>query len=175
MIEIEKGNTDQELGEVIRETANDNKPNKFEGVKGWLLLFCIILAIINPIGTFLNLNNGWADTYQYFDEVNGMETFVITDTVIAILVMLLSIRAGIALWKIKPRAVIIARNYLLIFLGYTVLSSQFLGYISGLSSDIIEAMRPEMQIILRDGLIYFGIWFSYLSLSRRVKATYSLS
>ena len=172
MTSIEQGNTDHQLGEVIKESVNNNKPNKFVGVKGWLLLFCIILTIIVPLGSFFNLYAGWIDTYEYFDEISGLNTFVYADSLLSILLVLLSVRAGIALWKIKPRAIIITRNYLLIFLGYTILSTQFLANISGLSDDIIESMRPEMQKLLIDGVVFFAIWYSYLGFSRRVKATY---
>ena len=85
--------------------------------------------------------------------------------------MILSIRAGIALWTIKQKAVKIAKNYFWIFLAYSVVAI-FLPFTAGLPSEANVAMVPEIIKGFLQSLIFFGVWYSYLKVSKRVKATY---
>jgi hypothetical protein len=91
---------------------------------------------------------------------------------LSITLMILSIRAGMALWNIKPGAVRIAKKYLLLFLGYSVIAL-FLPFMAGLPSESNDAMVPEIVKGAFQSILYFGIWYSYLSISKRVLNTYN--
>ena len=85
--------------------------------------------------------------------------------------MTLSIRAGIALWSVKSGAVKIAKTYLLIFLGYSFIS-MFLPFTVALPFQDNDVMIAEVAKGMIRPLLFFGIWFWYLNVSKRVAATY---
>ena len=141
-------------------------------VGGWLLLLCFALAIGSPLRTLYNLITSYNATVTLFDQFPGLRSLLYIDGTLSIVLMALSIRAGIALWTIKQGAVNIAKNYLLIFLGYSVIA-MFLPFIAGLPSEANDAMIPEVIKSILQSLVFFGIWYSYLNVSKRVKSTYS--
>jgi hypothetical protein len=85
--------------------------------------------------------------------------------------MILSIRAGIALWRIKSGAVRIAKNFLVINFGFSVISV-FLPIIVGLPTDVKAVLIPDLIRGAIQSLFYSGLWYSYLNYSKRVKETY---
>ena len=145
---------------------------KYKGVGGWLLFLCISLTILSPLFTLINLIIGYKEFNNSFESFPGLLTIIIFDTIISICLMIFSIYAGIALWTIKPKAVKIAKIYLLFFLGYTIIFIFFLFIInfSSISSENIlgENLKNEFR-----SLAYLIIWYTYLNKSKRVKATYT--
>lgn len=155
----------------------DHKNEQIAGYKsvgGWLLLLCIGLTIGSPLRTFYNLITSYNEISQLFDLFPGLKNLLYVDGLLSTLLMVLSIRAGSALWNIKPGAVKIAKNYLLTFLGYSLVSV-FLPFTAGLPSEANDVMVQEVVKGLIQSLLFFGIWYSYLSVSERVKATYKLA
>ncbi|MFH1367898.1 MAG: DUF2569 family protein [Elusimicrobiota bacterium] len=144
---------------------NEMQPNeKYKGVKGWLLLFCIILTVINPALT----------VFVYFADFpgfNALTFFGIVDTFWMVLVTLFGMYAGISLWTVRPNAVKTAKIYLLAIAGYAV-------FIVGYSFFILMPEKPTAYRIgtavgaLLRLMLYAAIWYSYLDRSKRVKATY---
>ncbi len=145
---------------------------KYSGVKGWLLLLCLNLAVFTPLATLYNLITSYGETSEYFIMFPGLKRLFYVDGLLSFIITALSIRAGIVLWNIKPDAVKIAKNYLLIFLAYNALAV-FLPFTSGLPAEVNEAMIPEIAKGIIQALIFFGVWYLYLNKSKRVKATYN--
>jgi hypothetical protein len=145
---------------------------RYTSVGGWLLLFCLGLTIFSPLLTIFNLVTTYEQTYQFFDQYPGFQTIYYVDGFLSTILMLLSIRAGIALWGIKPGAVQTAKTYLLLFLGYTVVAI-FLPFMAGLPSSVNDAMIPEVVKGAIKSVVYVAIWYSYLNVSKRVHATYT--
>jgi len=102
----------------------------------------------------------------------SLEKWFYIDGLLNLVLMGLSIRAGIALWTVKPGAVKTAKNYLLIFLAYTGISV-LLPFMAGLPTEVNDAMAPAIIESVFHALIFFGVWYSYLNKSKRVKATYN--
>ncbi|HEY5590142.1 MAG TPA: DUF2569 family protein [Paludibacter sp.] len=150
---------------------NNEQLGKYKSVGGWLLLLCFALTIGSPLRTLYNLITSYNQTSQYFSQFPGLQNLLYIDGFLSIGLMILSIRAGIALWNIKTGAVKIAKNYLLIYLGYAVIAI-FLPFTAGLPSEANDAMIPEVAKGAIQSLFYFGIWFWYLNVSKRVAATY---
>lgn len=142
-----------------------------KGVGGWLLLLCFALTIGSPLRTLYNLVTAYEQTSPLFVRFPGLQTLLYVDGFFSIVLMALSIRAGIALWMIKPGAVQTAKTYLLIFLGYSVIS-MFMPFMAGLPPAANDAMIPEVTRSILQSLFYFGIWYWYLNVSKRVQATY---
>lgn len=145
---------------------------KHGGVQGWLLLFCLVLIIGTPLGTLYNLTTSYKDSAEYFTMFSGLERMFYIDGFVSLLLIILSIRAGIALWTRKVGAVRTAKNYLLIFLIYSGLAI-VLPFTVGLPEEINEFMIPGIIKSTLQSLVFFGVWYWYLSVSKRVKATYS--
>jgi hypothetical protein len=124
-----------------------------------------------PLLTINNITSGYNASRLYFDQFPGLLTITLVDGFLSAALTVFSIYAGISLWKKKPGAVTLAKKYLLAFLGYAVIAA-VLPFMAGLPSEANSAMVPG---VIRDAvrsLIYVAVWYSYLSKSVRVKATY---
>lgn len=169
----EEKNESIELEKKTVETTeyNNEQLRKYKDVGGWLLLLCFALTIGSPLRTLYNLMTSYNETSQFFYQFPGLQNLLYIDGFLSVFLMVLSIRAGISLWSVKPGAVKIAKNYFLIFLGYSVIAA-FLPFIVGLPSEFNDAMVPEVVKGTIQSLFFFGIWYWYLNVSKRVKATY---
>ena len=158
------------MEEKIMSDLKNEQSGKY-GVGGWLLLLCFALTIGSPLRTFYTLITSYNEVAPLFDLFQGLKTLFYIDGFLSGIVTILSIRAGIALWTIKQDAVKIAKNYFWIFMTYSVIAI-FLPFFAGLPSEANNAMIPEIIKGFVQSLIFFGIWYSYLSVSTRVKTTY---
>jgi len=137
---------------------------KYKGVGGWLLLFCILLTIINPIVSIgLSLRSVWL--------ISGIELpfsgigFVIAlDPIVAIALTLFGCSVGIKLWKVKLGAVAEAQQYL----RYVFTWAVFRGV-------VLAKVDPGVWHMTLGMLLGYLIWSTYLKKSKRVKATYGES
>jgi len=150
---------------------NNKYIGNYKGVEGWLLFLCFILTIGNPLFTVYGLITSFNESSQYFNQFPGLENLLYIDGILSIALIILSIRAGIALWRIKPGAVKTAKNYLWLFLGYSAFAT-ILPFTAGLPSEANEAMITEAVQGFVKSLFYFGVWYWYLTVSKRVAATY---
>lgn len=153
------------------EDQNKMMTPRYTSVGGWLLLFCIVLTILSPLRTVITLLYSYSETTRYFDYFPGLKVLFYIDAILSSALMVLCIRAGIALWTIKQGAVKQAKTFLILFLCYAGISV-ILPFMAGLPDEANSAMVPEVIKSLAQALIFFGIWYSYLNVSKRVKATY---
>jgi hypothetical protein len=144
---------------------------RYRGVGGWLLVLCVILTIISPLTSLFALGTGFAETAPAFAMFPGLRIIMVIDLVLSLGVVAFSIYAGIGLWTIRPGAVRTAKAYLITFLLYHGIAS-VLPFLAGLPPEANEAMMKEVFKSVFRALIFFGVWFSYLNVSKRVKATY---
>jgi len=144
---------------------------EYKGVKGWLLILCIILTIISPLFSIISLISSYNLASTYFYMYPGLRIVTIIDTILSIGLIAFSIYAGISLWKVKSGAVKIAKKYLRTFLGYSIIAI-FLPFTAGLPSQANSAMLGAALGIAIRSWIFIAIWYSYLNKSKRVKATY---
>jgi hypothetical protein len=143
----------------------------YRGVGGWLAFFILTLGVFNPLYSAYNLYTGLNETRPAFDQYPGLRTIIYADTAVSAALMGFSIYAAIALLRIQPNAVRIAKTYLVVFLIYALVSP-FAVFLAGLPDAANEAMMGAIIPELVRPVIYFAIWFSYLTKSERVKATY---
>ena len=144
---------------------------KYDFVGGWLLLFCFSLLVGTPLKTVYNIGNSYNVSNSLFNDFPGLKNIFFIDSILSVIIIIYSIRAGLALWFIKRNAIIKAKNYLLINLSYCFISS-FLPFLAGLPSEANDAMGKEVLKNLFWGLFYIVIWNWYLNVSKRVKGTY---
>ena len=144
---------------------------RYKGVGGWLLLLCLGLTVFTPLLTIPLLAMGFIESSKYFNQFPGLLIITVTDTVLCLGLMVFSIYAGTGLWSIRPGAVQMAKRYLLCFLGYKAIAA-ILPFMAGLPSAATKAMIGTIAMDTLRGVIYFAVWYSYLSMSKRVIATY---
>lgn len=145
---------------------------RYRGVRGWLLFFCVGLTVLNPALFILAL----ADVSQMPSWTpKPIQYLMVITIIIGALMTLYSISAGLSLWKIEPGAVEYAKRYLRINLVATgiqaVLPFLFLGG-ERHAAAIAGALTVEGVKGFIIGLIGFAIWNTYLNRSKRIKATY---
>lgn len=144
---------------------------KKEGIGGWLFVLCFLLIFVAPIRNIFIIYSEFSETSYYFNEIKGLENFVYIESISIIILMILSIWSGISLVLIKPYAVILTKIYLFLFLINGFLQN-LLPQIVGLEEIFIKGMEHQMKVNTLSAFFVFAIWFSYLSLSERVKNTY---
>ncbi len=167
------------LPEIIK-FADQGKTQTKEGprgVKGWLLLFCLILTIVIPASYLYKAMYSLDFIYFSYNVVPIIiykKAFFYHALTIVTLTFLsaFSFYAGLKLWEVKPGAVKITKAYL-----FTQLFATY----------ILVLMRPFMAFWWEENQITFGslaitliastlhftLWYLYLDRSKRISHTYS--
>jgi len=127
-------------------------------IRGWLLVFCGLLLVWQPINLSLTMA-GLVDELS----VRGAGLGIILLARLA--AAGLGIAAGLALFQLTPGAVSIAKASLVFSATVDVVV-----YATPYSPN----NRPpgDATVMLAASLLYYGIWFAYLTRSKRVQATF---
>jgi hypothetical protein len=149
----------------------DGIPAELKGAKGWLLLLCVNLTILDPFANLLNLAIGTHFARPFFDQNPQLQRLLLINGVCSIGLAVFSIYAGISLWKILPKAVIVAKKYLTAAFIYSVFSL-FLPYLIGLSQEVQKKIGATSLFNSIITVLYIYAWYQYLKRSKRVRATY---
>ena len=155
--------------------------NRYQGVRGWLLLFCVSLTILNPtlsiIFNFSTLGGTLLATNRFiFSEEADIISVIIIISCAMCLKIIISIIAGVLLWRKSIRSVNVAKFYLIVLLLLSIISS-FTPLITnvhsflGIGGNIFWALAIERTIF---SAIFFTIWYLYLNKSKRIKETYPI-
>ena len=127
-------------------------------IRGWLLVFCALLLVWQPVSLALTMSG-------LLDELSMRGAGLGLILLARLLAAGLGIAAGLALFQMKPGAISIAKASLVF---------------SALVDLVVYATpyspnnRPpgDATLILIGSLAYYAIWFTYLTRSKRVSATY---
>jgi len=133
--------------------------NKLEGVGGWLV-FYIITLFISILYTVYDI---FANPQFYFFESGAI---VYGSVVIIFAMAIWAVVVAISIIKKLPKAIIWAKEFMIAQLVLAIFTPIYvLGYYSAEDFDLIlyDSFRA---------IVYFSIWFSYLSVSKRVKNTF---
>ena len=144
---------------------------RYKGVAGWLLIFCLGLTVLGPLVMLKTLAVGYREFAGYFGEFPGLFVVTVINTLLSLGIMAFSIYAGVGLWRIRPGAVKVAKKYLLYFLGYHAFTA-YLPFMAHLPSAATEAIVAQVVKDSFRAIMYVAIWYSYLNKSLRVRATY---
>jgi len=150
----------------------NDQQSELRGVKGWLLLLCINLSVLDPFANLLNLAIGTHLGRQYFDQNPALQRLMVINGVCSIALAVLSIYAGISLWRVLPNAVTTAKKYLGAAFAYSIVSL-FLPYLVGLSEAVQKEVGATSLLNSFVTALYLYAWYQYLKRSKRVNATYS--
>ena len=141
------------------------------GIGGWLAILCIILMLVTPMRSFYELYTVHIVVSPLFENYPGIRNYALLSYLLTIVMALCSIFCGYILWKIKSNAV----KYTKIFLIALLISSliqPFYVYLFELPIEIIDATFEGVPYLYLNAFVFVGIWYSYLSVSDRVKVTY---
>ncbi len=128
-----------------------------EGIGGLLLLLCLNLTLFLPAVTLFFFYSFLINFEKVFYQSPVLN---VIDIVISIGLMGFSVYAGVALWQKKQNAVKLTKYFLLSLIAYNVFSLILPGPGSNYAGSAIGNAL---------------IWYAYLMLSDRVRATYKLS
>ena len=128
-------------------------------VRGWLLLFCGLLLVWQPISLATTMSG-------LVDELSARGAGLGVILLARLLGAGLGIAAGLSLFQLRPGAVSIAKASLVFsaIVDITVYATPY-----------SPNNRPpgDATIVLAVSLIYYAVWFVYLMRSKRVRATYA--
>jgi hypothetical protein len=139
------------------------------GVRGWLLLLCIILTVINPVAVLVGIVRPLH--HAFAGGVPGRQAVAaLLDVMAELAVAGYGVYAGYRLWAVRPKAVLAAKLYFAIKLFFVLLWPWVLLTITGIPRNhlfMVGWMRG-----VAGAFVAFLIWFFYLLRSRRVANTY---
>jgi hypothetical protein len=129
-------------------------------VRGWLLVLCALLLVWQPLNLSLTMAG-------LVDELSRRGPGLALILLARLLAAGLGIAAGLSLFQLKPGAVTIAKTSLTVSAIVDVIVY---------ATPYSPSNRPpgDATIILMASLVYYGMWFTYLARSKRVRATYDL-
>lgn len=129
------------------------------GVRGWLLLLCMLLVGWQPLSLGLA-----ASSVLDALPVRGLPLAVVL--VVRVLAAALGIAAGLALIGRRPSAVTLAKTSLVVSAATDVFAY---------TTPHFPSNRPpgDTTIVVAASLAYYGIWLVYLFRSRRVRNTFT--
>lgn len=144
---------------------------RLRGVKGWLLFFCVTLVLIYPGARMYELTQVVPVYSRLFSAFPGL--FLLTLFLVAMNVAIagLSVYAGVLLLRVRPGAVRTTKRFLIAAAVYVVLVS-FAPLLAGLPQAANDIVLKAAVSSIGSGMVYVAIWFSYLTSSKRVRATY---
>jgi hypothetical protein len=144
---------------------------RLDGVKGWLLLFVVSLTVLVPLFSIFSLVAVEPYTPSDFAATPFLRPLAIAAALCRTLFIAFSVYTGWGLWSRRLGAVQMAKLFLLCYLGYAIVDAA----LPILVNQRLDLEGPLMQIgavfILRAS-VYVALWYTYLTKSRRVQATY---
>jgi hypothetical protein len=144
---------------------------RYKGVSGWLMFFIVTLVLISPLRQFAGLaesNREWGPFYASYPPLKIINS---VNQVVGVGLACLSIYAGVALLRMWPNAVRVAKLYL----GTLAVASSlllFLPLLAGLPEHVNTVILEGLPVEVIKGLVYPTVWYLYLGKSKRVATTY---
>ncbi len=133
---------------------------ELKGVSGWLFLFVIILTFIQPLYLLFDI----LANPSFYSFSSGV--YDLTSLLWVFALAIWSVVIGISIWNKKEKAIIWAKEFLIVSLVLGIVFT-FLYF------DLYTLEEQDLLFIdLFRSLVFFGIWFSYLSVSKRAKNTF---
>lgn len=142
------------------------------GVRGFLLVFCIMLIFVTPFVGIYNLINDYQNASADFDYIPGLRLFLIVESALRGFVILFSILAGASILSLWRGAIRLTKAYLICFLCSLVLGMALLFSLVEFPLDYYDLVLTKITYEITASLIYFIVCYSYINFSRRVRITF---
>lgn len=141
------------------------------GVGGWLLFLCISLTVLAPLAILSGLSIEMELAQQIKVQYPTFSTALMYASLFRLVLVYLSIRAGVLLWKKKIGAVSKAQTFLVTYAAYSLLLI-CLPYFGDLPLGPQETVRNAFGISAMRTMVYAIVWHLYLTRSVRVRNTF---
>jgi Protein of unknown function (DUF2569) len=153
------------------QTGSPPGRNTFQGIRGWLLVLCLMLTVIGPLTAVWLMAEEYAANEPLFASSPGLQAAVFASLAITACAVAFGAYAGLRLWLIRPDAVATAKQALLAGLAADIVAT----LIELLAQPTLRAddgLFQPFTIGLVPSLVFFTLCFAYLNRSNRVHATY---
>lgn len=143
------------------------------GFGGWLKFFWVLLVFVGPIKTLIMVVSSYMNMTGGVRGYDGSE-MALLENVVYLVISIFGLYAGIMLSQMKASALRNAKIYLGLILLWSVVSIGLPSFctFTNVTDDHIFYMTIEHLISASVTFVYVAIWATYLSFSKRVKATY---
>lgn len=141
--------------------------NPLKGVKGWLLVLCIILTVVSPAITVYSVAVSWQATSPLFEKVPGLAGLIMLDSLLNLGIAGFAVYVGVRLWSAKPGADKTAMSFMV---ALPILRA--LMFMIVLFSDV-RGLGFAAFMALFQASVFAMVWHAYLDRSKRVQATFA--
>ncbi|MBK7446237.1 MAG: DUF2569 family protein [Ignavibacteria bacterium] len=172
MIVLPNGLIDFKTIAVLNKARMDlDEFDEQKGVKGWLSFFIIFHLYLYPLFSLASIVIIINEDFKLYPD---FEIYSYVRYIIGLIIMIIGIRAAIALKRIKPNAVKITKQFLVIRLCFVII---FLipPLLIEIPYELEKNMYSNLTADLVQSVVWFFVWIKYFKVSKRVKATYSIS
>lgn len=144
---------------------------RYQGVRGWLLLLCLVLTVSFPLLMSLQLLGSLRAEWRLLAHRPDLVVILVADGILRAALIACSAYAGVRLWRIRPGAVRATKGFLVCLVAYSFIREavRFLTHPTG------GSLTEEAAKRLLQSFLIVAIWYSYLVSSKRVRATYGAS
>jgi ABC-type spermidine/putrescine transport system permease subunit II len=141
------------------------------GVRGWLLLLCLMLTVFGPAITVGLMVDEYRAFASRFAGSSGLHLAISVSLGLAACSTAYGMYAGWRLWRIRPGAVALARKALLFGLAVDLVTTAIdVAAAPAASSDL--GFVHQVLLHAAPSLVFFTACLGYLNKSARVSATY---
>jgi hypothetical protein len=147
-----------------------NGEKEYDGVTGWLLLFCCVLIFVVPTSTIYQV---FTHTLPLISKTHSLKREILWTVYAALFVIVaaLALVTGVRLWMVCAGAVRLAKVWLLAFL--CAHASYFVLWLIMFRRDHTSSVREVGWHHVVSPALAFSLWITYLEYSKRVRDTYS--
>ena len=141
------------------------------GVRGWLLLLCLMLTVVGPLLSVWLMANDYATLVPQVAGNPAWQGVLLLALAFTAAAVVYGIHAGLQLWRIRPQAVAVARRALLAGLAADLFTAT-LEVTSGAVPAADGTLVYQVTLRLVPSLVFFTVCLAYLNRSRRVDNTF---
>jgi len=152
--------------------AVNSRDERYRGVRGWLLILCLNVAILDPLTMLFTIFLVTSAAKPYFGDHPELLRLCLASGILRMALAVFSVYAGLGLWKVVPGAVSVAKRYFQAVVLYSVLAS-FLPALVGVPQESYQEFAGQTIFNSFLTMAYAIAWYIYLQRSKRVKATYA--
>jgi hypothetical protein len=153
------------------DTIMNGDEKRYTGIRGWLLLLCVNLTILDPAAMLLNIFVVTNVAKPQFDVHPELMRLLLINGACSICLAVFSVYAGLSLWKALPSGVRLARRYLVTACLYSLFSLA-LPSLAGIPAELRGQVAAGNLFNSLVTILYLAGWYLYIRRSRRVRATY---
>lgn len=145
--------------------------SRYKGVRGWLLLLCLMLTIVGPLISAWLVTIEYTQFAPYFVSSRGLQVWIFVSIGMTACSVVFGFYAGLRLWSIQLNAVNTAKQALMFGLAVDIVTT-IIQIAAGPESTGAGPLIHAVRISLIPSLIFFTVCIAYLNMSTRVHTTY---